>query len=200
LIGTLAGAVGSGVLLGIAAGVADRRIFATTLVYCVCLLTMLACSAAYNLAADQSRRGFLRRLDHAAIFVMIAGTYTPFTTCRLNGIWAIGMTGAVWTGAVGGAVVGGPVGAAVGGVTGALVGGALSGPDQTKFRSYVVREHRPSVKMREQDVVGTPLPPAVEIYEVPEEVGVRTNYSYSIVNDRTVLVDPKTRKIVQIIE
>jgi hemolysin III len=105
LIGTLAGAVGSGVLLGIAAGVADRRIFATTLVYCVCLLTMLACSAAYNLAADQSRRGFLRRLDHAAIFVMIAGTYTPFTTCRLHGIWAIGMTGAVWTGAVGGAVV-----------------------------------------------------------------------------------------------
>jgi hemolysin III len=35
---------------------------------------------------------------------MIAGTYTPFTTCRLHGVWAIGMTGAVWTGAVAGAV------------------------------------------------------------------------------------------------
>ena len=105
LIGALAGALGSAALLGIAAGVADRRIFAATLVYCVCLLAMLAGSAAYNLAADGSRRRFLRRLDHAAIFLMIAGTYTPFTTCRLHGVWAIGMTGAVWTGAVGGAVV-----------------------------------------------------------------------------------------------
>lgn len=105
LIGTLAGAVGSAVLLGIAARVTDRRIFAATLIYCVCLLAMLVCSAAYNLAANQSRRGFLRRLDHAAIFLMIAGTYTPVTTCRLHGVWAIGLTGAVWTGAVGGAVV-----------------------------------------------------------------------------------------------
>jgi hemolysin III len=36
---------------------------------------------------------------------MIAGTYTPFTTCRLHGVWAIGMTTAVWTGAVTGAVM-----------------------------------------------------------------------------------------------
>ena len=34
---------------------------------------------------------------------MIAGTYTPFTTCRLHGVWAIGMTAAVWTGAITGA-------------------------------------------------------------------------------------------------
>ena len=39
------------------------------------------------------------------IFLMIAGTYTPFTTCRLHGIWAIGMTATVWTGAVTGAVM-----------------------------------------------------------------------------------------------
>jgi len=36
---------------------------------------------------------------------MIAGTYTPFTTCRLHGVWAIAMTTAVWTGAVTGAVM-----------------------------------------------------------------------------------------------
>lgn len=103
-IGMVAGALGSAALLGIAAAVADRRIFAATLVYCVCLLAMLFCSAAYNLA-DGSRRGFLRRLDHAAIFLMIAGTYTPFTTCRLHGVWAIGMTVAVWAGAGSGAIV-----------------------------------------------------------------------------------------------
>ena len=66
---------------------------------------MLGCSAAYNLASNASRRDFLRQLDHAAIFLMIAGTYTPFTTCRLYGVWAIGMTAAVWTGALIGAVI-----------------------------------------------------------------------------------------------
>jgi hemolysin III len=65
----------------------------------------LGCSAAYNLASNASRRAFLRRLDHAAIFLMIAGTYTPFTTCRLHGVWAIGMTAAIWTGAITGAAV-----------------------------------------------------------------------------------------------
>jgi hemolysin III len=105
LIGTLAGAVGSAILVGIAAAGAVLPTFSASLVYSVCLVTMLGCSAAYNLASDASRRGFLRQLDHAAIFLMIAGTYTPFTTCRLHGVWAIGMTTAVWTGAVTGAVM-----------------------------------------------------------------------------------------------
>ena len=92
-------------LVGIAVGVAERPIFLASLVYSICLLMMLGCSAAYNLAASASRRGFLRQLDHAAIFLMIAGTYTPFTTCRLHGVWAIGMTAAVWTGAITGAAI-----------------------------------------------------------------------------------------------
>jgi hemolysin III len=105
LMGTFAGVVGSAILVGIAAVIADRPTFSASLVYSVCLLTMLGCSAAYNLASNASRREFLRKLDHAAIFLMIAGTYTLFTTCRLNGVWAIGMTAAVWTGAVTGAVM-----------------------------------------------------------------------------------------------
>jgi hemolysin III len=104
-IGNFAGVVGSVMLMGIAAGIAERPIFLASLVYSICLLTMLGCSAAYNLAANASRRGLLRQLDHAAIFLMIAGTYTPFTTCRLHGVWAIGMTAAVWTGAITGAAI-----------------------------------------------------------------------------------------------
>jgi hemolysin III len=105
LMGTLAGMVGSAILVGIAAGFADRPIFYASLVYSVCLVAMLGCSAAYNLAFHPSRRPFLRQLDRAAIFLMIAGTYTPFTTCRLHGVWAIGMTAGVWAGAIAGAVV-----------------------------------------------------------------------------------------------
>jgi len=105
VVGTLAGTVGSAILVGIAAAGAVLPTFSSSLVYSVCLVAMLGCSAAYNLASNPSRREFLRQLDHAAIFLMIAGTYTPFTTCRLHGVWAIAMTTAVWTGAVTGAVM-----------------------------------------------------------------------------------------------
>ena len=105
IMGILAGLVGAAIMMGIAADIVDRSTLSATLVYSVCLLTMLGCSAAYNLASSASRREFLRQLDHAAIFLMIAGTYTPFTTCRLHGVWAISMTAAVWTGALTGAVI-----------------------------------------------------------------------------------------------
>ena len=105
IMGILAGLVGAAILMGIAADIVDLSTFSVTLLYSVCLLTMLGCSAAYNLASRASRREFLRQFDHAAIFLMIAGTYTPFTTCRLHGVWAIGMTAAVWTGALTGAVI-----------------------------------------------------------------------------------------------
>ena len=105
LTGTLSGVVGSAIMVGIAADVADGPTFLASLVYSVCLLTMLGCSTAYNLASNAPRRRLLRRVDHAAIFLMIAGTYTPFTTCRLDGVWAIGMTAAVWIGAITGAVM-----------------------------------------------------------------------------------------------
>ena len=48
--------------------------------YAAGLLAMLGCSALYNLAATGPRKTLLCRLDHAVIFVMIAGTYTP-TPC-----------------------------------------------------------------------------------------------------------------------
>lgn len=65
---------------------------------------MLGCSAAYNLSLSSSRRTILRRLDHAAIFLMIAGTYTPFTTRMLPQSWAVLMTSIVWTVAVVGVI------------------------------------------------------------------------------------------------
>ncbi len=111
-----------------------------------------------------------------------------------------GAAGGAAAGAVGGAVVGGPVGAAVGGVTGAIVGGALSAPDQTRVREYVVKEHHPSVKVQEDVRVGTVLPGTVTYYEIPNKVGVKTTYRYAVVNDRTVLVDPATHKVIQVIE
>ncbi len=73
--------------------------------YAVGLLAMLGCSALYNMAGKCRRRALLRRLDHAAIFVMIAGTYTPVAGIGIGGAWGWGLLGVVWAGAVGGALL-----------------------------------------------------------------------------------------------
>jgi hemolysin III len=103
--GIALGTAGAITLPVIAAGAGAPAIFWTCLIYVTCLLTMLICSAIYNMALGSPHRAFLRRLDHAAIFLMIAGTYTPLTVCRLSGAWAIAMTVAVWLGAAAGAVI-----------------------------------------------------------------------------------------------
>ena len=70
---------------------------------------------------------------------------------------------------------------------------------QAKVKTYVMKEKKPSLKVTEQVTVGSTLPSSVEFYSLPSDVGV-TNYRYTVVNDRTVLVDPASRKIIQIIE
>ncbi len=106
--------------------------------------------------------------------------------------------GSTAAGAVGGAavgaVVGGPVGAVIGGVAGASIGAA--GEPPAEVRSYVVRERQPSVRVEREVVVGEPLPDNVRLYTIPDN----TNYEYSVVNDRRVIVEPRTRKVIQIIE
>jgi len=109
-----------------------------------------------------------------------------------------GVAAGAATGAVGGAVVGGPVGAVVGGVGGAVVG-TITDANQPKFREYVIREHHPSYRYDREVVVGAELPATgVTYWEIPRDYGT-TEYRYTIVNDRTVIVDPKTHRIVQII-
>jgi len=97
----------------------------------------------------------------------------------------------------------GPVGAIVGGTVGAVVGGVAGvlGVDaRPRFRHYVVEEHRPSYRYEGDVRAGAVLPEAgVTYYDVPPEYGVR-DYRYTVVNDRPVLVDPRTRRIVEVVE
>ncbi len=93
-VGLVAAVAGAGAL--ITAAVLRGGQVAEAVIYVVGLIAMLAASAAYNLGLHLSFREALRRLDHAAIFVMIAGTYTPFTAGVLHGGWAIGLTATVW--------------------------------------------------------------------------------------------------------
>lgn len=61
------------------------------------LLAMLSCSALYSLAKPSEIKEILRRFDRAAIFVMIAGSYTPFFLNRIGGGWGWGMLTFVWS-------------------------------------------------------------------------------------------------------
>jgi hypothetical protein len=97
----------------------------------------------------------------------------------------------------------GPVGAVIGGAVDAVGGGgaSLPGVDQLlRFRAYAAHEHRPSYAYGSAVAAGAALPGDDVTYsEVPMEYGVR-NYRYTIVKDRTVLVDPTTHRIVEVIE
>ncbi len=74
-------------------------------VYGAALRAMLTCSALYNLSVGSPRREWLRRCDHAAIYAMIAGTYTPFTLLWLPRDWGWQFCVAVWAVAAAGMAV-----------------------------------------------------------------------------------------------
>jgi hypothetical protein len=113
----------------------------------------------------------------------------------------------VGAGAAAGDAVGGAVGGAVGAVVGAPVGaaagivGGLTGAMAPRFHHYVVERHIPSYEWRDHPhvVVGEMLPAeGVRLYPVPPEYGVR-NYQYTVVDNVPVLVDPRTRRIVEVV-
>jgi hemolysin III len=98
-------AVGGLVLAALAAAYGGLETAMVTAVYALCLVGMLTASTVYNLTRPCAARPILRRLDEAAIFLMIAGSYTPFTVLRFEGWWSIGFTSLVWAIAFSGAAV-----------------------------------------------------------------------------------------------
>jgi hemolysin III len=102
-LGLALGAAGVVAMLVVAAQSSVHGQFLPVTVYLAGLLAMLGCSAVYHVWRSCPWRDWLRRLDHAAIFVMIAGTYTPLVL-RLPQGWALGLTVGVWTAAIVGVV------------------------------------------------------------------------------------------------
>jgi hemolysin III len=103
LVGLVAAVIGGGILFYWAAAKGGASVALATALYALCLMVMLACSAAYNLTRPSPARRMLRRLDEAAIFLMIAGSYTPFIVrlyeppwsgLNITLVWAIAMAGA----------------------------------------------------------------------------------------------------------
>lgn len=79
------------------ANVTGQQVVLSVTVYCLGLLAMTTCSAAYNMMPHhRPSKAVLRRIDHAAIFVMIAATYTPFAVNRLGPFAGDAILSAIW--------------------------------------------------------------------------------------------------------
>lgn len=102
LIGIMLALIGIALVFIIWALPMNGAVFVATTVYSIALLTMLCASATYHMAAHTPARPLLRRLDHAAIYVKIAGTFTPlsvflgtaFGYALLAVVWVLALLGA----------------------------------------------------------------------------------------------------------
>jgi hypothetical protein len=105
------------------------------------------------------------------------------------------------------AAIGAPITAQAQNVTtGVVRGGPISDAEgiaidqRPAFREYVVRERVPNYTVSERITVGSVLPEVgVTYYDVPQTFGIAP-YRYTVVNGRTVLVEPRSRRIVQVVE
>jgi hemolysin III len=86
----------TGLLLFQVEGTGDGIATAAASVYGLGMLAMFGFSAAYHLASRPPWKDRLRICDHAAIFLMIAGTYTPFAIFGIGGLLGWGLLALVW--------------------------------------------------------------------------------------------------------
>jgi hemolysin III len=96
-IGIVLSIAGLAVLAAYAAPGGDARHIASVGIYGTTLILLYTTSTLYHGVPIEKAKPLLRQLDHAAIFLLIAGTYTPFTLITLHGPWGWSLFGVVWT-------------------------------------------------------------------------------------------------------
>lgn len=95
LIGAAGALAGLSVLVVLASRQGDPWKIVSSSIYGASLLFLYVISTLYHSIRGRSKTVF-RKLDHAAIYLLIAGTYTPFTLVTLRGVWGWSLFGAIW--------------------------------------------------------------------------------------------------------
>ncbi len=93
--GVLASAAGTVVLVVLAVGAGATAVVAAS-VFGASLILLYTASTLYHATRTQTIKLRLKVLDHCAIYVLIAGTYTPFTLVGLQGAWGWSIFGVIW--------------------------------------------------------------------------------------------------------
>ncbi len=95
LIGAMLAATGAAVLVVLAARQGDPWKIVSFSIYGAMLLALYALSTLYHSTRGRAKEVF-RKLDHCSIYLLIAGTYTPFTLVTLRGAWGWSLFGVIW--------------------------------------------------------------------------------------------------------
>lgn len=105
LVGALLAAAGLVLLVAYAAMAHDVRRIVAVSVYGASLVLMYSASACYHRVNHPRLKRSLRILDHASIYLLIAGTYTPVLLISMRGSWGWSLFGVIWTLACAGVVL-----------------------------------------------------------------------------------------------
>ena len=95
-VGALLSIAGLAVLVSYAALYGDAWHVVSTSIFGATLVLLYAASTVYHSVWHLQTKKILQRLDHSAIFLLIAGTYTPFALVNMRGPWGWTLFGAVW--------------------------------------------------------------------------------------------------------
>ena len=95
-LGVIASLAGGAVLITLAAVFGGAREIVAATVFAVALLLLYVASTLYHAIPHPVAKSRLKVFDHCAIFLLIAGTYTPFTLVSLRGTWGWTLFGVVW--------------------------------------------------------------------------------------------------------
>lgn len=103
-VGVALGTIGGAVLIVAAALQGDARLIIGVSIFVATLIVLYSASTLYHAARAEVSQRRLKIFDHSAIYVLIAGTYTPFTLAGLRGGWGWSLFGVIWGLAIAGVV------------------------------------------------------------------------------------------------
>jgi hemolysin III len=104
-IGLVAALIGTPVLLLPVRNAASGGFFVGTIIFAVTMLVLYLSSTLYHAWPQTRAKSILQVFDHSAIFLLIAGTYTPFTLGPLRGVWGWSILGLIWALAIFGIIL-----------------------------------------------------------------------------------------------
>ena len=104
-IGLIAAGIAAPILLILASRSGNAGFFAGTVVFAATMIALYLVSVLYHAWPQTRGKQTLQMLDHCAIFLLIAGTYTPFALGPLHGVWGSTILGSIWPLAIFGVVI-----------------------------------------------------------------------------------------------